>query len=429
VKVLLIAANTEQINMPVMPLGLACVAEAATQAGHTTAMIDLMVLQGTGAAIKDAITEFRPDCIAVSVRNIDDQEMESPRFLLDDVRTIINTCKSLSSAPIVVGGAGYSIFPESALAYLGADMGIAGEGEAAFTELLCRLEQQRDLSGIPGLVLPGRGLTQPAAHAATLDDWPLPRLEFLSLSASRSDFPWIPVQTRRGCPLRCSYCSTSSIEGVASRRRAPEYVADWLQAWVRAGFREFFFVDNTFNFPPSYAKHLCRSILERKLQIHWRAIIYPKQVDRDLVKLMADAGCTHISLGFESGAPVVLKGMNKKFTPDEVRAVSGRFADCGIERMGFLLLGGPEETRETVEASLDFADSLQLDLLEITVGIRIYPDTPLAVRARAEGLLAPDDDLLRPRFYLAEDIKDWITPRVTEWARAHGIAYPEQRPT
>jgi len=112
-----------------------------------------------------------------------------------------------------------------------------------------------------------------------------------------------------------------------------------------------------------------------------------------------------------------------------VRAVSGRFADCGIERMGFLLLGGPEETRETVEASLDFADSLQLDLLEITVGIRIYPDTPLAVRARAEGLLAPDDDLLRPRFYLAEDIKDWITPRVTKWARAHGIAYPEQRPT
>ncbi len=427
-KVLFIAANTEQINMPVMPLGLACVAEAAARAGHDTAMIDLMVQQDTGAALEKAIADFEPQCIAVSVRNIDDQKMKSPRFLLDDVRATVLACKQLSPAPIVVGGAGYSIFPEPALAYLGADLGIAGEGEAAFTELLCRLEQRRDLSGIPGLVLPGRGVMAPVAHVSALDDWSLPRMDFLSLSASLSEMFWIPVQTRRGCPLRCSYCSTPAIEGAASRRRSPEYVADWLQTWVRAGFRRFFFVDNTFNFPSSYARQLCLSILEKKLPIHWRAIIYPKQVDRDLVKLMADSGCTHISLGFESGAPAVLKGMNKKYTPDEVRAVSRMFADHGIERMGFLLLGGPDETRETVEETLDFATSLQLDLLEITVGIRIYPDTPLAARARAEGLLAPDDDLLRPRFYLAEDIKDWITPRVTKWARAHGIAYPEQRP-
>ncbi len=427
-KVLLVSANREQVNMPVMPLGLACVAEAAKQAGHDVALVDLMVEADAESAIRESIAAFQPDCIGLSVRNIDNQEMDSPRFLLEEVRTIISACRELSHAPIVVGGAGYSIFPESALACLGADMGIAGEGEAAFTELLNRLEQKRDVSGVAGLVLPGRGVTQPIAYTQNLDEWPLPRIDFLSLSASRKDAPWIPVQTRRGCPLKCSYCSTPLIEGIAARRRAPERVADWLQEWVQAGYHEFFFVDNTFNFPPSYAGELCRQVIQRKLDVRWQAIIYPKQVDRELVRLMADAGCTHISLGFESGALSVLRDMNKKFTPDEVRSISGIFADHGIERMGFLLLGGPEETRETVEESLEFADSLHLELLEITAGIRIYPNTPLAARAREEGLIAPDDNLLQPRFYLAENVRGWIKPRVTEWAGAHGIAYPEQRP-
>ena len=73
------------------------------------------------------------------MRNIDDQNMADPRFLLPPVREVVATCRSLCDAPIVLGGAGYSIFPESALRYLGADMGIQGEGETAFPLLLERL--------------------------------------------------------------------------------------------------------------------------------------------------------------------------------------------------------------------------------------------------------------------------------------------------
>ena len=80
--------------------------------------------------------------------------------------------------------------------------------------------------------------------------------------------------------------------------------------------------------------------------------------------------------------------------------------------MGFLLLGGPGETRESVEESLAFARSLRLDDLRITVGIRIYPGTPLAKRAVAEGMIASEDDLLRPSFYLAPGLEPWIHARV-----------------
>jgi hypothetical protein len=86
--------------------------------------------------------------------------------------------------------------------------------------------------------------------------------------------------------------------------------------------------------------------------------------------------------------------------------------DAGIERRGFLLLGGPGETKQTVEESLSFADTLNLDFLKVTVGLRIYPQTQLAARALAEGLVRADDDLLLPRFYLTPELRDWLPAQV-----------------
>ncbi len=134
-RVLLISANTEKINMTTLPLGLACVAAATQKAGHDVAMVDLMVEKDTQSVLQETIEGFRPDVIGISVRNIDDQKMENPRFLLDPVKEIVARCRSLSRARIVLGGAGYSIFPEGALSFLGADMGIQGEGEVVFPDL------------------------------------------------------------------------------------------------------------------------------------------------------------------------------------------------------------------------------------------------------------------------------------------------------
>ena len=84
--------------------------------------------------------------------------------------------------------------------------------------------------------------------------------------------------------------------------------------------------------------------------------------------------------------------------------------------MGFLLLGGPGETKATVLESLKFADDLSLDLMKLSLGVRIYPNTPLAERAIAEGKITPHDDLLRPRFYMVEEIRQWLYEIVDQWA-------------
>ena len=413
-RVLLISANTEKINMPTLPLGLACVAAATQRAGHEVAMADLMTENDPRSVLKETIEGFRPNIIGISVRNIDDQRMENPRLLLYPVKEIVTVCRGLSEAPIVLGGAGYSIFPESALSFLGADMGIQGEGEVVFPELVNRMELSADLSGLSGLYLQGQARQCERVFAKDLDRLPLPDPDLWS-SPSQKEEIWMPVQTRRGCSLSCSYCSTGTIEGRLLRRRSPDTVVQWIARWRKTRIRQFYFVDNTFNLPPSYAKEICRKLIGHDLNIRWWGIIYPKQVDDELVRLMARAGCEQVAIGFESGDEQILKSMNKRFTTKEVREASEIFSDHGIKQMGFLLLGGPGETRDSVEESLIFGDSLKLDTLKITAGVRIYPHTLLAKVAIDQGLISPHNDLFLPRFYLAKGLENWLPETLNNW--------------
>jgi radical SAM superfamily enzyme YgiQ (UPF0313 family) len=305
--------------------------------------------------------------------------------------------------------------PEAVLAYLGADMGIQGEGEKAFPILLDHLERGDNLSGVPGLYLPGKGLQGQRGFTKDLDEFPLPDDHLLGNADAGNEDMMIAVQTRRGCPMDCSYCSTATIEGRALRKRSPEAVVEWIARRRRAGFKKFMFVENTFNIPASYARDLCRALAKEKLDISWACIIYPGVGDTDLVKAMAEAGCSEASLGFESGSDRMLAGMNKRFNKEAVREFSRMLADQGISQVGFQLLGGPGETKESVLESFEFVDSLPLDLVKLSIGIRIYPHTALARTAIDEGVIAPDDDLLQPRFYIQKGLENWLRETASHW--------------
>ena len=484
-RVLLISANTETISMPTLPLGFACVAAATQNAGHEVALLNLMFEGDPKVGVRNSIEDVRPDVIGISVRNIDDQNMLQPRFLLAPVKEVVASCRSFSHAPIILGGAGYSIFPGSALGYLGGGMGIQGEGETVFPLLVDRIGKGGEVADLPGIYLLGRhdlsktsrgasfprkrestshstdvgprlrggdvrssfrwaaheGAVRPSAQRLrasacrrasarrqatgrepplryfeeNLDKLPLPEPDLWIPPGASKRKLWVPVQSRRGCPLDCTFCSTSAIEGRAIRRRSPTHVVNWLRQLRKTGCRNFNFVDNIFNFPPDYAKDLCRQVIQEELGLHLWCLIYPKWIDAELVELMRQAGCSQISFGFESGSDRMLRSLNKQFNRHEVSAVSKMFAEAGIERMGFLLLGGPGETRDSVEESLSFADSLNLEALKITVGLRIYPQTPLARTALEEGVVEAEDDLLFPRFYLQPELRDWLPERVAAY--------------
>ncbi len=400
-KVLLISVNTERINMVTMPLGLGLVAAATRRAGHEVSFLDLLDEADPEAAAVRAIDATHPDVIGMSVRNIDDQTRENPRFLLGQVKPVVAASRAATRAPVVLGGAGYSIFPAAALAYLDADYGVAGDGEETFPALLARLQAGTDPIGLPGVHAAASRVAAPPAFADALDTFPIWDEALNPIARAAGPDLWVPVQSRRGCPNDCSYCSTACIQGRKIRSRSPRRVVEQVAALARQGFQRFYFVDNSFNIPHDHALEVCRLMKELAPGVEWRCILYPHLVSEGLVTAMAGAGCVEVSLGFESGSAHVLRQMHKRFTPADVRATSELLAQHGIRRVGFLLLGGPGETPETVGESLAFAVSLRLESCKTTVGIRIYPGTALARRAVLEGVISPDDDLLFPRFYLA----------------------------
>jgi radical SAM superfamily enzyme YgiQ (UPF0313 family) len=418
-KVLLISANTEKINMAVLPVGMAFVARAAEDAGHEVLQINLMAEPEDLKSLASRIRMIQPDIIGISVRNIDDQVSLNPRFLLEPVKQVVAACRQNSEARIVLGGAGYSMFPEHVLPYLGADMGIQGEGEHAFVVLLDKIEKGEELSAVPGLHHTARNIANPPDINPKIDRFlfPEPDRHLTSLTPASDQIIWLPFQTRRGCPLKCSYCSTALIEGNRTRKRSLKPVIDALSRYATAGFDHFFFVDNTFNLPQEYAIELCDLIIEAGLNISWRCILYPGKVNEELVAKMAKSGCIEVSLGMESGSDSILKKMNKRFLSKDGRRASDLLKKYGIRRMGFLLLGGPGENRQTVMESLKFVDSLGLEMVKVTIGIRIYPDTDLSRHAERIGKLSADDNLLSPQFYIEDGMEAWLRKIVKEWMK------------
>jgi len=413
-KILLLHISEGAKCLPVAPLGMACVAAAAARAGH---QVHRLVLppEEMKARLPGLLSRLAFDAIGISVRNIDDQRRVDPVFFPQQVRRVVDLCRRCSSAPLIVGGAGFSIFPQRILDYLGADYGIRGEGEISFVDLLDRLQNHQPVEDIGGLVLPGRSTAAPGRFPdlATVP-LPLPGRD-LPLPAPSADL-WVPFQTRRGCAMDCSYCSTASIEGRPLRRRPIGQAVANLKEYLAAGYRQFFLVDNTFNLPESYAVELCETMQAAGCSCVWKAIVYPWRMSERLVRAMAGAGCEEVSLGFESGSPGVLRRMNKRYNPEDVIGVSRLFSRYGIKRLGFLLLGGPGETRDTVLESLQFADDLECEALKITVGLRIYPGTPLEGVALREGVITAATDLLRPTFYLAPGLEAWLPATVAAWA-------------
>jgi radical SAM superfamily enzyme YgiQ (UPF0313 family) len=285
--------------------------------------------------------------------------------------------------------------------------------------LLNRIENNEDVSNIPGLYHADRSIENLPDTFKKIDQnlFPQPDRHIFPLENTEDEIIWLPFQTRRGCPLNCSYCSTPLIEGESTRKRSVDLIIDALSAYVSAGFDHFFFVDNTFNLPPEYSKDLCHRMIEAGLNITWRCILYPGKVEKELVEIMAQTGCVEVSLGMESGSDTILRKMNKQYRTVDVSRASDLLEKGGIRRMGFLLLGGPGESRKTVLESLEFVDSLALEMVKMTIGIRIYPDTELAIHAKRAGKISSDDNLLFPKFYIENDMEIWLRKTVGVWMK------------
>ncbi|MBI2924879.1 MAG: cobalamin B12-binding domain-containing protein [Verrucomicrobia bacterium] len=404
-KILLISVNTCRDPYPVFPLGLGYVDAALRTAGHATRWLDV---QTDGQPLAEVLSEFRPDFIGLSLRNIDDVVIKKRETYFDGLSALCQEIRRLTASPIIVGGSGFSIFPAELLARSGADFGIQGEGERSLVALVTALERGGDWTRIPGLVhrRDGQIICNPQQAGAPLDELAPPvrpaRLAEFYLSKSSM----LNVQTQRGCAFHCCYCTYPLIEGRAYRRRGPVAVAEELAQIQRQGAAYVFFVDSVFNSSAEHVADICEAILRRGVTLKWGCFLRPANLTPDLMKLMARAGLAHIEFGSDSFCDEVLAAYGKRFTFDDTLHSSELAAREQIDYCHFLICGGPGETRATLAQGFANSQRLPGGVVLALVGMRVYPGTPLFEQARREGQLPTDADFLQPQYYLSPELTE-----------------------
>lgn len=428
-KVLLINTNSEKVPYPVPPLGLSLVARKIEKTFEVT-FYDAATnkLQD----LKHFLDQLNPDYIGISIRNIDNTVMDRQVVYVPDIiNNFIKVVQAHTNAPIILGGSGFSIFPEEIMMLTGVKYGIIGEGESAFSMLLNALESSMEPTGIPGVIYKKNDHYRiyPPEFSLQMSDVPFSRLyDLVSFDTYRERGSY-PVQTKRGCIYSCVYCSYPNLEGRSYRLRKPEEVADEIQdAGERLGDVLFEFVDSTFNSPSGHAEAICEEIIKRNLKVRLRTMgINPKGASALLLTLMKRAGFAQIDCTPDSASPKMLKTMQKNFSLEQLQDCADLIRKHDMPTMWFFIMGGPGETIQTVLETFSFIDHYinEKDMVFMGEGIRIYPQTELYNIAADQGFITSNENILTPVYYISPEIgrKDLSDLLRKEIIKRHNVVH------
>jgi radical SAM superfamily enzyme YgiQ (UPF0313 family) len=416
-KILLISVNRERMPFPVFPLGLAYIAKTLREDGHPMDVMDLCFSQDVSVDLKSTLRRFEPGLIGISLRNLDNLTYPTSVSYLKEVEEVIRICRQNGSSRLVIGGSGYSLAPKELLRHLDVDFGIVGEGEEVFLQLVRSLEKGEPISPSPYLLMKEKPFP-PLIEGARVFPLQGPDRSLFQTHRYLVEGGMGNIQTKRGCPFSCIYCTYPLLEGKTVRLRKTEEVVDEIQRLVEEAVDYIYFVDDIFNHPPSFAETLCREMVRRKVDVKWSAFVNPSFLSETLLQWMKEAGCVGIEFGTDSGSSRMLENYKKSFTREDIIRSSTLCSTLQIYHCHYLLLGGPGEDEETIEESFQLMDQVDPTAVIAMLGIRIYPGTELEKISVSQGVIPPESNLLYPYFYISPTVGERLSEIVQEKALA-----------
>ncbi len=425
--VLIVSTNRNPFPMPIIPVGACMAAEAAERAGHEVKVLDLMFREDPLRALQRALEERKPDIVGLSVRNIDNNDIQCPTFFIRDLAPLIDAVRSMTQAPIVLGGAAVPVMPEEVLHYTGASWAVLGDGETVFPLLLKELSEGRSPKTLPGIAWIENGAFHSNPCASSGSDCPCISPDFrrwVDLKAYLRRLSTVPLQTKLGCKFSCVYCTYRKIEGNRYRLSDPGEVVENIDRLAAAGLRHIEFVDNVFNSPYDHALAICEKLARMHARVSLQSLeVNPLLVDDTLLTAMERAGFSGIGITVESASGEVLEALRKGFTVEYVYKAADVVRHHAIPCVWIFMLGGPNETRGTVRETLRFAENRvrPQDVVFLGMGIRVYPGTELEAIARKQGLLSLSPaEMLEPVFYVSPTVEyGWMLKQVKTSMSTH----------
>ena len=293
-----------------------------------------------------------------------------------------------SNVPVVIGGIHATFLPDEALQY--ADYVIRGEADFTFPALVDCLKKGEFPHNIPGL---SYRIGEEVIHNPSVPEWvnvdelPIPDLSLFTKGGPGKGA--IPVMTSRGCPFNCTFCSVTPMFGRGYRYRSTENVLEELSRYEG---RHIFFCDDNFAADRRRSMELLQGIIDRKIKIKgWGAQLRVEASrDDELMNMMRRTGGHIVYLGLESVNEETLKAYNKKQSVEDIADAVRRYHSYGMRVHGMFVLGGDDDTVDTIRDTVDFALRLRIDTVQFLM-LTPLPGTPLFEKLEAEGRLLTRD--------------------------------------
>ena len=309
-----------------------------------------------------------------------------------DVHTAEELKKVCPDALIVGFGVFFTLLEEKSMSEsYGFDIGIIGEPEDTFKELLESLDSNINFTEVPGLMWRNNGVikrSKDREFIKDLDKLPFPSREYYKndrYTLPHNGEPFTLIGVSRGCPYPCTYCVAPIYYGNRLRRHSLEYVMSELEeCQTKYNIKQFLFWEEVFTMDRKFGIELCNAIIDKKWNISWATTTRADLVDEEILKKMKQAGCTLMGLGIETADQNIMDLSKKKEKIEDVENAVALCKKVGLATMGHFIFGLPGESKLTIEKTIKFGLNLGLDYIQAYAAVP-YPKTPLGELARQKG--------------------------------------------
>lgn len=282
------------------------------------------------------------------------------------------------------------------------DVVVRGEGEHTVVDLVDRMEKGGDLGGVPGITFRDGGAavsTPDRPLIEDLDSLPFPDRGLLDVEyhstiagANIAVKKFTSVVTSRGCVYSCRFCSCQKFGRGLWRPRSVENTLEELHYLAGEGFKQFIFVDDSFTLNPKRVIEICRGMRREKVDMEWFCEGRVDSCSEDMLGEMVKAGCKIMFLGIESANQRILDYYDKHITPKQSRKAVEKARKAGIDVIvGSFIVGAPDETREEIRNTLEFAKELPIDIPQINV-LGIHAGMGIWDEMKSKGYLDEEEN-------------------------------------
>jgi len=281
------------------------------------------------------------------------------------------------------------------------DIAVRGEGERIVVDLVDCVKRRGRLKDVLGISFRSEGGVASTADSPLIKD--LDSLPFPDRSLIDDDYhsvmagayvapkKFTSMVSSRGCVYRCRFCCCTQFARSRWRPRSVQNTMEELRFLASEGYKQFIFVDDNFTGNPRNVVRLCREMRREKLDVEW---LCEGRVDTGSYEMFweaAHAGCKILYFGIESANQRILDYYNKRITPEQSMTAVKTARRVGVDGIvGSFIVGAPDETREEIRNTIEFAKRIPIDLPQFNV-LGVYPGTDNWDECEARGLLNGGD--------------------------------------